>query len=100
MRRRDPLIAKDHAAIAAAVATAVGGLLAYLISVGVQLDGRIDHLEQAARILLAPDGKIIPAPESVEAKYHAEALEREVARLRHRLELVEQHLLNEGGRQP
>jgi hypothetical protein len=36
----------------------------------------------------------------VEAKYHAEALEREVARLRHRLELVEQHLLNEGGRQP
>jgi hypothetical protein len=66
----------------------------------VQLDGRIDHLEQATRILLAPDGKIVPAPESVEAKYHAESLEREVARLRHRLELVEQHLLNEGGRQP
>ena len=71
-----------------------------MISAGVQLDGRIDKLEQATRILLGPDGQIVPAPESVEAKYHAQALEREVARLHHRLELVEQHLLNEGGRQP
>jgi hypothetical protein len=100
MRRRDPLIAQEHAATAAALLTAVGGLLAWMISAGVQLDGRIDKLEQATRILLGPDGQIVPAPESVEAKYHAQALEREVARLHHRLELVEQHLLNEGGRQP
>ena len=96
----EPLVSKEQAATVAAVLTALGGLLAWMVAAGVQLDGRIDHLEQATRILLAPDGKIVPAPESVEAKYHAEALEREVARLRHRLELVEQHLLNEGGRQP
>ena len=62
-----------------------------MISVGVQLDGRIDRLEEDARLLLTPDGKIIPAPESVEAKYRSEALEREVQILRHRLEQHELH---------
>ena len=91
MRRRDPLIAQEHAAIAAAVATAVGGLLAYIIGVGMQLDGRIDRLEEDARLLLTPDGKIIPAPESIEAKYRTEALEREIQVLRNRLERHETH---------
>ena len=91
MRRRDPLIAQEHAAIAAAIATAVGGLLAYLIGLGVQLDGRLDRLEEDARLLLTPDGKIIPAPESMEAKYRAEALEREIQVLRSRLERHETH---------
>ena len=89
MDSREPLIAKDHAAAAAAVLTAIGGLLAWMITAGVQLDGRIDRLEQAARILLGPDGKIIPAPESVEAKYHAVALEREVTALRERVRELE-----------
>jgi hypothetical protein len=86
---REPLIAKDHAALAAATLTAVGGLLTWMITAGVQLDGRIDRLEQATRILLGPDGQIIPAPESVEAKYHAEALEREVTALRERVRELE-----------
>jgi hypothetical protein len=85
----DPLIAREHAAIAAAVATAVGGLLAYTIGVGVQLDGRIDRLEEDARLLLTPDGKIIPAPESIEAHYRTQALERELQVLRNRLERLE-----------
>ena len=62
-----------------------------MISVAVQLDGRIDRLEEDARLLLTPDGKIIPAPESIEAKYRAEALEREVQVLRNRLERHEIH---------
>jgi len=86
---REPLIAKEHAATAAALLTAVGGLLAWMISAGVQLDGRIDKLEQATRILLGPDGKIIPAPESVEAKFHAQALEREITTLRDRVKELE-----------
>ena len=86
---REPLIAKEHAATAAALLTAVGGLLAWMISAGVQLDGRIDKLEQATRILLGPDGKIIPAPESVEAKFHAQALEREITTLRERVKELE-----------
>jgi hypothetical protein len=86
---KDPLIAKDHAAAVAAILTAVGGLLTWMVTAGVQLDGRIDRLEQATRILLGPDGKIIPAPESVEAKYHAEALEREVTALRERITQLE-----------
>ena len=86
---REPLIAKEHAATAAALLTAVGGLLAWMISAGVQLDGRIDKLEQATRILLGPDGKIIPAPESVEAKFHAQALEREITTLRERVRELE-----------
>ena len=86
---REPLIAKEHAAGAAALLTAVGGLLAWMISAGVQLDGRIDKLEQATRILLGPDGKIIPAPESVEAKFHAQALEREITTLRERVKELE-----------
>jgi hypothetical protein len=86
---REPLLAKEHAATAAALLTAVGGLLAWMISAGVQLDGRIDRLEQATRILLSPDGKIVPAPESVEAKYHAQALEREVTALRERVRELE-----------
>jgi len=86
-------LAKDHAAAAAAILTAVGGLLAWMITAGVQLDGRIDRLEQATRILLGPDGQIIPAPESVEAKYHAQALEREVSALRERIgHLESRHL--------
>ena len=89
MRRRDPLIAQEHAATAAALLTAVGGLLAWMISAGVQLDGRIDKLEQATRILLGPDGQIIPAPESVEAKFHAQALEREITALRERVRELE-----------
>jgi len=89
---REPLIAKEHAATAAALLTAIGGLLAWMISAGVQLDGRIDKLEQATRILLGPDGKIIPAPESVEAKFHAQALEREITTLRERVREVESRL--------
>jgi len=91
---RDPLIAREHAAAVAAVLTAVGGLLAWMISAGVQLDGRIDRLEQATRILLGPDGKIIPAPESVEAKFHAEFLEMEVKILRDRVKELEQRSFN------
>jgi hypothetical protein len=60
-----------------------------MITAGVQLDGRIDRLEQATRILLGPDGQIIPAPESVEAKYHAQALEREITALRERVRELE-----------
>ena len=86
---REPLIAKEHAATAAALLTAVGGLLAWMIAAGVQLDGRIDRLEQATRILLGPDGKIVPAPESVEAKFHAQALEREITALRERVRELE-----------
>jgi len=86
---RESLIAKEHAAGAAALLTAVSGLLAWMISAGVQLDGRIDKLEQATRILLGPDGKIIPAPESVEAKFHAQALEREITTLRDRVKELE-----------
>ena len=86
---KDPLVSKDHAAAVAAILTAVGGLLAWMITAGVQLDGRIDRLEQAARILLGPDGQIIPAPESVEAKFHAQALEREVTALRERITQLE-----------
>ena len=67
----------------------MGGLLAYMIGVGVQLDGRIDRLEEDARLLLTPDGKIIPAPESIEAHYRAQALERELQVLRNRLERLE-----------
>lgn len=87
---RDPLIAREHAAAVAALLTAVGGLLAWMISAGVQLDGRIDRLETATRILLGPDGKIVPAPESVEARYHAEYLELEVQILRERVKELEQ----------
>ena len=86
---REPLIAKEHAATAAALLTAVGGLLAWMVAAGVQLDGRIDRLEQATRILLSPDGKIVPAPESVEAKFHAQALEREITALRERVRELE-----------
>ena len=60
-----------------------------MFAAGVQLDGRIDRLEQATRILLSPDGKIVPAPESVEAKYHAVALEREITALRERVRELE-----------
>lgn len=87
----EPLIAQEHAAVAAAIATALGGLLAYMISVGVQLDGRLDRLEEDARVLLTPDGKIVPAPESIEAKYRVEAAEREIQVLRSRLERHEGH---------
>jgi hypothetical protein len=86
---REPLVAKDHAAAAAAILTALGGLLAWMFAAGVQLDGRIDRLEQATRILLSPDGKIVPAPESVEAKFHAQALEREITALRERVRELE-----------
>lgn len=86
---RDPLISKDHAAWVAAIATALGGLLAYLISVGANLDGRLDRLEQAARVLLDGSGKIIPAPESVEAYHAVKFLEREIEFLRDRVSRLE-----------
>ena len=89
----EPLIRQEQAAAVAAVLTAVGGILAWTVAAGVQLDGRLDRLEHAARILITPDGKIVPAPESVEAKYHAEALERELERLRHRVERLEEKRL-------
>lgn len=82
---------KEHAAWAGAILATLGSLLVYLISVGVHLDDRLDRLEEDARLLLTPDGRLIPAPESVEAKYRAEALEREVQILRNRLERHEAH---------
>jgi hypothetical protein len=89
----DPLLAKEHAAAVAALLTALGGLLAWLISVGVHLDSRLDRLEQATRILLAPDGTILPAKETLETKYHAQALEREIAVMRDRLKQLETRTL-------
>jgi hypothetical protein len=89
----EPLIHKEHAPLAAALLTALGGILTWMITAGLQLDGRLDRLEQAARVLISPDGAIVPAPESVQAKFHAEALEREVVALRQRLELLERELL-------
>jgi len=87
------LFPKDKGPIIAALLTAVGGLLTWMITAGVELDGRIDRLEQATRILLGPDGQIIPAPESVEARFHAAALEREITALRERIGHLEGRLL-------
>lgn len=75
------LIKREHAAWVATGLTLAGGLLAYLISVGVQLDDRIDRLEEDAKVLIGDDGKIAPARESLEAYYGVKALEARIAHL-------------------
>jgi hypothetical protein len=77
----EALIRREHAAWVATGLTLAGGLLAYLISVGVQLDDRIDRLEEDSKVLIGDDGKIAPARESLEAYYGVKALEARIAHL-------------------
>lgn len=84
---------REQVGWAVAVATALGGLLAWLIAAGAQLDGRLDRLEEDARVLITPDGRIIPAPESVEAQHQVQALDREMSVLRSRVSAIEGRLM-------
>lgn len=78
---KDPLIPREHAAAVAAVLTAVGSLLLYLIDAGGRLDARLDALEEDAKVLVSPDGKIRPASESLEAHIRSLSNERRIERL-------------------
>lgn len=80
-RRDEALIKRDHAAMVATVLTLAGGLLAYMISVGVQLDARLDALEEDAKVLIGEGGKITPSRETLEAYYGVKALEARIAHL-------------------
>jgi hypothetical protein len=77
----EALIKREHAAWVATGLTLAGGLLAYLISVGAQLDDRIDRLEEDSKVLIGDDGKIAPARESLEAYYGVKALEARIVHL-------------------
>ena len=78
---KEPLIAREHAAVAAAVATAVGGLLAYFIAAGVALDGRLDRLEESVHVLIDAQGAIRPSKEAMQTFFHVKDLDRRVDRL-------------------
>lgn len=80
-RRDEALIKKEHAAWVATGLTLAGGFIAYMISIGVQLDARLDALEEDAKVLIGSDGKIAPARESLEAYYGVKALEARIAHL-------------------
>lgn len=77
--REDPLIKRDHAAIVATALTMAGALLAYMINVAIQLDARLDRLEEDAKVLIGEDGRIAPAREALEAHYGVKALEARLA---------------------
>lgn len=85
MSNTDPLIKRHHANLVIGGLMALGGLLAYLIGVGVRLDDRLDRLEEDAKLLVGADGRIIPARESIEASLRVKELEREIDVLRQTL---------------
>lgn len=78
---KEPLIAREHAAVVAAVATAIGGLMAYLIAAGVALDGRIDKLEESINVLIDAQGAIRPSKEAMKTFFHVNDLDRRIDRL-------------------
>ena len=78
---RDPLFPKDKGPIIAAVITALGSLLVFVIGVIIHQDERLDKLEQEAMVLIGGDGKIRPSAEALETKYHLEALQDRIERL-------------------
>lgn len=84
--RDRPLIGMDKAGIFATVATLMGAALAYSIGVGVELDGRIDHLEEDAKVLLTGDGRVAPSREGLESYYGLKALESRLERLEREVE--------------
>ena len=76
-----PLIPKDKGPIIAAVITAVGSLLVFVVGVMIHQDERLDRLEQEARVLLDGNGSIKPSKEALQNYYHLEALAERVERL-------------------
>jgi hypothetical protein len=81
----------DRSAINAALITGLVSLTLYAIDIGARLDARLDRLEEDAKILVTPDGRIVPAPESVEALQRSLVNER-------RLERLEDRYLNRNNR--
>lgn len=79
--RNQPLITKEQGAIVASTLTAVLGFGAYLVTAAVDLDDRLDRLEEDAKVLIGPGGNIAPARESLEALYGVKALEARLGRL-------------------
>ena len=78
---KQPLITKEQGAIVAATVTAILGAGMYLTGVAVDLDERLDRLEEDAKVLIGPGGSILPARESLEALYGVKALEVRLQRL-------------------
>ncbi len=74
----------DRSAINAALLTGLVSLVLYGIDVASKLDARLDRLEEDAKILVTPDNKIVPAPESVEALQRSLVNERRLERLEDR----------------
>ena len=80
-QRKQPLITKEQGATAATILTAFISAGVYLTGVAVDLDARLDRLEEDAKVLLSSDGGIVPSRESLESLYRTRALEQRVQRL-------------------
>ena len=80
-QNKQPLITREQGTIVAATVTAILGAGVYLAGVAVNLDDRLDTLEEDAKVLIGPGGTIQPARESVEALYGLKALEARLERL-------------------
>jgi hypothetical protein len=79
--KKQPLITKEQGALVAATFTAIVSAGLYLTGVAVDLDGRLDRLEEDAKVLISPSGSIVPSRESLESLYRTRALEQRVERL-------------------
>ena len=78
---RDPLFPKDKGPIIAAVITAVGSLLVFVVGVMIHHDELLDRLEQIGHVLLDEQGLVRPSKEALESFFRTEHLRERVERL-------------------
>lgn len=80
-----PLIPVEFGPIVAAVLTAAASLLFYSFNQIKEIDGRLDKLEQAGRILIDGQGGIRPSKEALQNYFHIEAILRRIDRMEQKL---------------
>ena len=80
-----PLIPKDKGPIIAAIITALGSMLVFVIGVMIHQDERLDRLEQIGHVLLDEQGLVRPSKEAAESFFRTEHLRERVERLEEKL---------------
>ena len=80
-----PLIPKDKGPIIAAIITALGSMLVFVIGVMIHQDERLDRLEQIGHVLLDEQGLVRPSKEATESFFRTEHLRERVERLEEKL---------------
>lgn len=82
--KKQSIFTKEQGAVAGAVFTALVSVGIYLAGMAVDLDSRLDRLEEGVKILISADGKIVPSRETLESLYRTSALEQRIKRLEDR----------------